>query len=100
MFFKPDSEDVILVPGKEGAYYVKFIEYNSKSDIQIRIHKLLDEASNRQVLVSEGKYKLNDDCSDELNSTEQLMNYFDYYREDKNVLEAQSKKCYLEKTLE
>lgn len=99
-FFKPDSENVILVEGKHGSYYVKFIEFHSKSDIELKIIKLLNVESNRQVLVSEGKYKFNENSSQNVNSIEGLMNNIHFYQEDQNRLLSTDTKCYLEKTLQ
>lgn len=99
-FFKPDSENVILVEGKQGSYYVKFREFNSKSDIEIVINMLLDELSNRQVLISEGKYRFNDGCNQSINSIDDLMNSIHFYLEEQNRLLSKDMKCYLEKTLQ
>jgi hypothetical protein len=99
-FFKPDSENVILIEGKHGSYYVKFVEFNSKSNIQIVINKLLDKPSNRQVLVAEGKYEFNENCDQTINSVEDLMDKIHFYQEEQNRLLSTDIKCYLEKTLQ
>lgn len=98
-FFKSDSENVILIEGKNGNYYVKFREFSSKNNIQIIINKLVDVPSNRQVLVSEGKYKFNNDCNDNANSIEELMNGIHFYQEDQNRL-LYKDRCYLENILQ
>ena len=99
-FFKPDSENVILIGGTNGNYYVKFKEYNSDKDIQIVINKLFDEKTNRQILLSEGKYKLNGDCEKNVDTIENLMNNIDYYEEKENKLVFINRRCYLEKNLD
>lgn len=96
-FFKPDSVDVIEVGGSNGRYYVKFKEFNSKSDIEIRIVKLLNKVNNDQILVFEGGYKLNEGCDMNINSIDDLLNKIDYYNESQNRLMFINKKCYLEK---
>ncbi len=96
-FFKPDSENVILIEGKNGSYYVKFKEFNSKSDIQLVINKILDRPGNRQILIYEGKYKFNEGCDQSVNTLEELMKNITFYQEDENRFMYSNKKCYLEK---
>lgn len=98
-YYKPDSENVILIGGSNGNYYVKIKEYNSDKDIQIVINKLFDEKTNRQILLSEGKYKINGNCDKIINTIENLMNNIDYFQEEENKLIFINRKCYLEKNL-